>query len=674
MRVPWIAVCTDAEGRRPGHPILGEGVPHPRTYGSTARVLGEYVRRADVIDLETAVAKLSARAGGARRAASIGACCARARSPTSSCSIPRRSPTSPPTSGRPCTRRASGTSSSTAGPPCWRRRDRRAARPAPAARADDARRQPATETEALARLPGGELRYVLRRSPRSRRLRVTIVPERGVVVSIPVAGRRGWARPEPIVTAFLAEREAWIRRHLGSPGGAAGAPRRSPRARRRSQRPLPRVAAPRRGSSRRGAGLRSTRVSRVGGDDGDELVVERVARDRRRTAAILEAWFRARARAALDVAIDRHAPPLGVSPARITIRDTTSRWGSCSRKGSLSFSWRLVLAPPAALDAVAAHELCHLRVFGHGPAFVALLDVACPGPCRLAPLAAPALGRSCTRRSTDDRMRTPVRDERPDGHGRMSLDSGTPRGNHIGALKRHRTARTSPRNRRGFLDPVSHVPHRGLDRHVRRGSLRRDPGRAVDARCRRRAPVAADPDRPPRSPCPSRNARRPHRRSTRATWTATVYPELAVEAIDASTLRLTLDDPAAKAWRLVIAGTGDLAFDRLEIEVVTSDVAPLITATRDPRQRGRQRDGPVGVRRSHGRRGRLPRHARGVHRLGRLPPPAQGQRPVRDAPRRRRRGRATHDHGRHRRLAGRAVRPRPVGRHRHRSPGRPDRR
>ncbi len=57
-----------------------------------------------------------------------------------------------------------------------------------------------------------------------------------------------------------------------------------------------------------------------------------------------------------------------------------------------------------------------------------------------------------------------------------------------------------------------------------------------------------------------------------------VYPELAVEAIDASTLRLTLDDPAAKAWRLVIAGTGGLAFDRLEIEVVTSDVAPLITA------------------------------------------------------------------------------------------------
>ncbi|HEY4189204.1 MAG TPA: D-aminoacylase [Candidatus Limnocylindrales bacterium] len=59
LRVPWIAVCTDAEGRRPEHPILGAGVPHPRTYGSTARVLGRYTRDRGVIDLETAVAKLS---------------------------------------------------------------------------------------------------------------------------------------------------------------------------------------------------------------------------------------------------------------------------------------------------------------------------------------------------------------------------------------------------------------------------------------------------------------------------------------------------------------------------------------------------------------------------------------------------------------------------------------
>ncbi len=59
LAVPWIAVCTDAEGRRPGHPILDAGRPHPRTYGSTARVLGSYVREIGTNPLETAVSKLT---------------------------------------------------------------------------------------------------------------------------------------------------------------------------------------------------------------------------------------------------------------------------------------------------------------------------------------------------------------------------------------------------------------------------------------------------------------------------------------------------------------------------------------------------------------------------------------------------------------------------------------
>jgi N-acyl-D-amino-acid deacylase len=59
LAVPWIAVCTDASGRRPGHGVLGAGKPHPRTYGSTARVLGEYVRDRAALALETAIAKLT---------------------------------------------------------------------------------------------------------------------------------------------------------------------------------------------------------------------------------------------------------------------------------------------------------------------------------------------------------------------------------------------------------------------------------------------------------------------------------------------------------------------------------------------------------------------------------------------------------------------------------------
>ncbi len=59
MAVPWIAICTDAEGRRPGHPLLDAGVPHPRAYGSAPRVLGRYARDRGVISLESAVAKLT---------------------------------------------------------------------------------------------------------------------------------------------------------------------------------------------------------------------------------------------------------------------------------------------------------------------------------------------------------------------------------------------------------------------------------------------------------------------------------------------------------------------------------------------------------------------------------------------------------------------------------------
>ena len=55
--------------------------------------------------------------------------------------------------------------------------------------------------------------------------------------------------------------------------------------------------------------------------------------------------------------------------ARVTVRDTTSRWGSCSAAGNLSFSWRLILAPEPVIDYVVAHELSHLRVMDHSPKF-----------------------------------------------------------------------------------------------------------------------------------------------------------------------------------------------------------------------------------------------------------------------------------------------------------------
>jgi predicted metal-dependent hydrolase len=234
-----------------------------------------------------------------------------------------------------------------------------------------------TETTAIAGLPGGALPYVLRRSPRSRNLRLVVHPQRGVVVSVPPASRRGWARAEGRVEAFLAERETWIRRHLDRQ--ASDRARLAARPALEDGREVPYLGTPHRvRETAAPPGMRATRVSRVGGDEADELLVERVPRDRRPVAAILEAWFRTRARVAIAAALRRHAPELGVTPGRLAIRDTSSRWGSCSRARTLSFSWRLILAPPPALEAVAVHELCHLRVFGHGPAFRELLDAHAP--------------------------------------------------------------------------------------------------------------------------------------------------------------------------------------------------------------------------------------------------------------------------------------------------------
>lgn len=59
---------------------------------------------------------------------------------------------------------------------------------------------------------------------------------------------------------------------------------------------------------------------------------------------------------------------------RIQIRDTKSRWGSCSSTGTLSFSWRLILAPEVVLDYVVAHEIAHLEEMNHSPAFWSVVD------------------------------------------------------------------------------------------------------------------------------------------------------------------------------------------------------------------------------------------------------------------------------------------------------------
>lgn len=85
------------------------------------------------------------------------------------------------------------------------------------------------------------------------------------------------------------------------------------------------------------------------------------------------------ARDRLQASVERYAGMVERPFGRVTLRDTRSRWGSCSSEGNLMFSWRLILAPRAVLDYVAAHEVAHLVHMDHSPAFWALVGDIFPG-------------------------------------------------------------------------------------------------------------------------------------------------------------------------------------------------------------------------------------------------------------------------------------------------------
>ncbi len=89
--------------------------------------------------------------------------------------------------------------------------------------------------------------------------------------------------------------------------------------------------------------------------------------------AALERWLRARAREELAPRTEQAAEQLGRRVTRISIGDARSRWGSCSARGTISYSWRLVLAPPWVAEAIVWHEACHLVEMNHSDRFWSLL-------------------------------------------------------------------------------------------------------------------------------------------------------------------------------------------------------------------------------------------------------------------------------------------------------------
>lgn len=110
--------------------------------------------------------------------------------------------------------------------------------------------------------------------------------------------------------------------------------------------------------------------------EGDSLFVPG---DPAQVGARVQAWLKALARDRLVAASDHHAAKIDRKVARVTLRDTRSRWGSCSHEGALMYSWRLVMAPPSVLSYVAAHEVAHMLEMNHSDRFWSVVARLFPG-------------------------------------------------------------------------------------------------------------------------------------------------------------------------------------------------------------------------------------------------------------------------------------------------------
>ncbi|QFR34344.1 M48 family metallopeptidase [Ancylobacter sp. TS-1] len=219
------------------------------------------------------------------------------------------------------------------------------------------RRQTPAETEPghfVLRITGAEVLVQLRRNPRARRYTLRVrAPTRDVVLTIPARGTLREAHD------FVQRHAGWVETRLARlPEIVAFAPGAL----------IPLRGVPHRLVHRPGA--RGTVWAGV--EEGEAVLC--VAGDVAHVARRLGDYLRREARRDLVEAAHRHADALGVSIARVTLRDTASRWGSCSGNGALSFSWRLILAPPSVLDYLAAHEVAHRREMNHGPRFWAIVD------------------------------------------------------------------------------------------------------------------------------------------------------------------------------------------------------------------------------------------------------------------------------------------------------------
>ena len=212
--------------------------------------------------------------------------------------------------------------------------------------------KPASTTESLL-LPHGPTTVLWRRSPRARRISLRIDPRAGsVVVTLPARAAQSAGRALLLAHAtWVADRLTRLPPPLLFVDGA--------------DIPLDGQPVPiRHTPGTRGARLLDGALA-VGG--APEFLPRRVAD-----------FLRAEAKRRLGAAALDKAAAAGLRARRIVVKDTRTRWGSCTADGTLMFSWRLVMAPPLVQDYVVAHEVAHLRHMDHSPRFWALVAQLTP--------------------------------------------------------------------------------------------------------------------------------------------------------------------------------------------------------------------------------------------------------------------------------------------------------
>jgi len=192
----------------------------------------------------------------------------------------------------------------------------------------------------------------LRNSARAKRLSLRVSRLDGrVTLTLPAR------TPERDGIAFLRSKEAWLRKHLSD------------------LRPITPIAVggtvPFEGRDMAVVAGQNKRA-RLGDD---QIVIGSGAPAGPQVKGLLRHMARER----LAQASDKYAHAVGRPYSKLSIRDTRSRWGSCSSQGGLMYSWRLIMAPPDVLDYVAAHEVSHLVEMNHSPAFWGTVAQICPG-------------------------------------------------------------------------------------------------------------------------------------------------------------------------------------------------------------------------------------------------------------------------------------------------------